>query len=83
MGANVSLTPELERFAGELVAQGRYNDVNEVVRQGLRMLRDAEAGRHQFTASLDAAMAEAERDGYATLEEVLGDLDEIIASAAE
>ena len=32
MGTNVSLTPELERFAREMVAEGRYNNVSEVVR---------------------------------------------------
>ena len=32
MGTNGSLTPELERFAREMVAEGRYNNVSEVVR---------------------------------------------------
>jgi len=37
MGTNVHLTPELERFAQECVERGRYNNVSEVVRSGLRM----------------------------------------------
>ena len=45
MGTNVHLTPELERFAREVVAEGRYNNVSEVVRQGLRMLQEAEERR--------------------------------------
>lgn len=32
MGANVNLTPELERFAQSCVASGRFNNVSEVVR---------------------------------------------------
>jgi antitoxin ParD1/3/4 len=35
MGVNVSLTPELERFARECVSDGRYNNVSEVVRDAL------------------------------------------------
>ncbi|HUZ12786.1 MAG TPA: type II toxin-antitoxin system ParD family antitoxin [Caulobacteraceae bacterium] len=81
MGTNVHLTPELERFAREVVAEGRYNNVSEVVRQGLRLVQEAEERRRRFTASLDEAMAEAERDGYVTLEEVLADIDSIIAAA--
>jgi antitoxin ParD1/3/4 len=82
MGTNVSLTPELERFAREVVSEGRYNNVSEVVRQGLRMLQEAEERRRSFTATLDAAIAESERDGYVSIEEVLADLDEVIDAAA-
>ena len=39
MGTNVHLTPELERFAQLCVESGRFNDVSEVVRSGLRMLQ--------------------------------------------
>ena len=48
MGTNVHLTPELERFAREVVAEGRYNNVSEVVRQGLRMLQEAEERKKRF-----------------------------------
>jgi antitoxin ParD1/3/4 len=83
MGTNVHLTPELERFAKACVAEGRYNNVSEVVRQGLRMLQDAEERKRAFVRSLDDAIAEAERDGYVTLDEVLADMDEVIAAAAK
>ena len=33
---NVSLTPELERFAEACVQSGRYNSVSEVTRAALR-----------------------------------------------
>ncbi len=42
MATNVHLTPELERFARKCVEGGRYNNVSEVVRSGLRLLQEAE-----------------------------------------
>ncbi len=70
MGTNVSLTAELEHFAQSCVESGRYNNVSEVVRSGLRMLLDAEQRRAAFVASLDEAMKEGLRDGFATIDEV-------------
>lgn len=81
MGTNVHLTPELERFAHDVVAEGRYNNVSEVVRSGLRMLQEAEERRRQFTATLLEAEAEAERDGYVSLEEALAQIDAVIDAA--
>ena len=81
MGTNVHLTPELERFARECVAEGRYNNVSEVVRDALRRLQEAEERRRAFTKSLEDAVAEAERDGYFTAEQVLAETDAIIDAA--
>jgi antitoxin ParD1/3/4 len=81
MGSNVHLTAELERFAHDVVAEGRYNNVSEVVRSGLRLLQEAEERRRRFTASLAEAEAEAERDGYVSLNEALAEIDAIIDAA--
>jgi antitoxin ParD1/3/4 len=78
MATNVSLTPELERFARECVAEGRYNNVSEVVRAALRMLQEWEQQREQFTASLDEALEEADREGTFTVEEVRAGAQAII-----
>jgi antitoxin ParD1/3/4 len=78
MGTNVHLTPELERFARAVVAEGRYNNVSEVVRQGLRMLQEAEERRRAFAKSLDDAVAEAERDGWISAEDALTEMDRVI-----
>ena len=40
---NVSLTKELENFVSELVASGMYYSASEVVRDGLRLLKEQEA----------------------------------------
>jgi len=37
---NVSLTPELEKLVNEKVASGLYTSASEVVRDGLRLLRE-------------------------------------------
>jgi len=78
MSTNVHLTPELERFARECVAEGRYNNVSEVVRSALRLLQELEEQRRQFTAMLDEAVEEAEREGTLTVEEVRAGAQAII-----
>jgi antitoxin ParD1/3/4 len=78
MGTNVNLTPELERFAQACVESGRFNNVSEVVRSGLRMLQEVEERRAAFVASLEAAREEGLRDGLATVEEVEADVSAAI-----
>lgn len=78
MATNVHLTRELERFARECVASGRYNSVSEVVRSGLRLLQDAQERREQFNRMLSDVRAEADRDGTRSTEQVLAEIDEII-----
>jgi antitoxin ParD1/3/4 len=42
---NVSLTPELESYINDKVRSGMYHSVSEVVREGLRLLREQDALR--------------------------------------
>jgi len=49
---NVSLTNELETFIGDLVASGNYYSASEVVRDGLRLLKEREEMRLQKLADL-------------------------------
>jgi antitoxin ParD1/3/4 len=79
---NVSLTPELERFAESCVQSGRYYSVSEVTRAALRLLQQVEQQRREFLAMLEAAEAEGERDGFLSVEEVMQDLDEAIEAAS-
>jgi antitoxin ParD1/3/4 len=37
---NVSLTPELEQLINQKVATGLYNSASEVIREGLRLLKE-------------------------------------------
>ncbi|MBV9755714.1 MAG: type II toxin-antitoxin system ParD family antitoxin [Alphaproteobacteria bacterium] len=80
---NVSLTPELERFAEECVRAGRYGNVSEVARAALRLLQDAERERQEFLAMLGRVEAEGEAAGFAAVDEVAAELDAVIAEAEE
>jgi antitoxin ParD1/3/4 len=81
MTTNVSLTPELERFAKECVEGGGYNNVSEVVRSALRLLQERERRRDAFEASLREAEEEADRDGWHAWEDVEAELERIIEAA--
>jgi antitoxin ParD1/3/4 len=78
MATNVHLTPDLERFARDSVKKGRYNNVSEVVRAGLRLLQEAEERRRQFQAMLRETEAEADREGVVALDSALAEADRII-----
>lgn len=39
---NVSLTPELEQYVQEKVSSGMYYSASEVIREGLRLLKERE-----------------------------------------
>jgi len=42
MSTSVALSPHFETFIRNQVESGRYNNVSEVVRAGLRLLKDTE-----------------------------------------
>ncbi len=79
---NVSLTPELERFAEACVQSGRYNSVSEVTRAALRLLQETEEWKAALLASLKEAESEGERDGFFTIEEVEADMRAAIDEVA-
>ena len=66
------LPPELARYAVDAVAEGRYRDRADVVAAGVALLRERDAARAAFLASVLAAEEEADRDGCVSGEEMLG-----------
>jgi len=52
--ASISLGDHFEKFAHEQISQGRYQNVSEVVRAGLRLLEDYEMARQERLRSLKA-----------------------------
>ncbi|QYE34822.1 type II toxin-antitoxin system ParD family antitoxin [Polymorphobacter sp. PAMC 29334] len=70
---NVSLTDFHDRFVGEIVAKGRFQNASEVVREGLRLLEKREleeaaklARFEMLVAEGDAAYARGEYEEVAT-----------------
>jgi len=57
MPTSVALSPYFEDFIRRQVESGRYNNVSEVVRAGLRMLEEAEAEHVVKQQALREAMA--------------------------
>jgi antitoxin ParD1/3/4 len=81
MPTDVHLTPEDEAFVRSCVASGRYSGAADVVSRGLRLLRQAEADVLQFDAMLDDVVHDVAVNGTVSADEVLGEMDEIIAQA--
>jgi antitoxin ParD1/3/4 len=59
---NVSLTPELERLISDKVGTGMYQTASEVVREGLRLLKDRD--ERQLRADVRAGFDSADRGEY-------------------
>ncbi len=78
---HVILPPDLEQFATEVVAAGRYRDMAELVAAGISLVRRQEQARADFVASLEAAEAESERDGFHTIDDVHAEMAAVIARA--
>ena len=68
----VTLPPELERFANEAVAAGRYRDLADVVTAGMSLLQRQERRAPPSWGPSRLPGAEADRDGWVTLDEMTG-----------
>jgi antitoxin ParD1/3/4 len=55
---NINLTDALDAFVAELVASGQFQNASEVVRAGLRLLRDEEQRRARKLELLRQAVQE-------------------------
>ena len=81
MATNVHLTPELESFARACVEGGRYNNVSEVVRSGLRLLKEQEDRRQAFDLMIAGTLKETDDKGARKMDEVLARADAVIEAA--
>ena len=79
---DVTLPPDLERFAAEAVATGRFRDFSDLVVAGIGLLRRTEGLREQLLTSVQTAERNGERDGFLTVDEVMSDADAVIAEMA-
>jgi antitoxin ParD1/3/4 len=78
MTIQVKLPPALEKFAEDCVAEGRYEDVDAVVRSALDLLQRQEAWRRDLAESIEESIAEANRDGYFTIDQVVAEMNAIV-----
>ena len=76
---NVTLPPELQRFAEQAVAAGRYRDLSELVAAGVGLLQRQEQARAELLASVLAAEEEADRDGYLTVDDMMARVEARLA----
>ena len=83
MATNVHLTPELESFARSCVEGGQYNNVSEVVRSGLRLLKEQVERRRAFDAMIARAIEETDAKGARAMDEVLARVDAVIDAAGK
>jgi antitoxin ParD1/3/4 len=63
MPTSIALSPHFETFIRNQVDSGRYNNVSEVVRAGLRLLEDSEAQQAIRLAALQADIAKGLNSG--------------------
>ena len=54
---NISLTPQLEKLVNKKVSSGLYHSASEVIREGLRLLREHDEIRKQRLKELRADIA--------------------------
>jgi len=71
---NVSLTPKLERFVQGKVASGLYNNASEVIREGLRLLKEHDEIRLRWPEQIERGWLQAQAgqlvDGPKTLSDI-------------
>lgn len=68
---NVSLTPELEKFVDGKVESGLYNNASEVVREGLRLLKEHDELRKKYAAQIERGWQQAQRGELVDGEKVM------------
>jgi antitoxin ParD1/3/4 len=57
---NVSLTPELEQFVQGKVGSGLYNNASEVIREGLRLLKEHDEVRLKWREQIERGWLQAQ-----------------------
>ena len=81
MATDVHLTPELAAFARTCVESDHYNNVSEVVRSALRLLKEQEDRRRAFDAMIAKSLDEVDDKGTRTMDDVLAYADAAIEAA--
>jgi antitoxin ParD1/3/4 len=75
---NVSLTPELEKFVDGKVESGLYNNASEVIREGLRLLKEHDESRMKGRDQVERGWLQAQAGQVVEGEEVFRKADQRI-----
>lgn len=75
---NVSLTPELEKFVDGKVESGLYNNASEVIREGLRLLKEHDEIRMKWREQVERGWLQAQSGQVIEGEEVFRKADQRI-----
>jgi antitoxin ParD1/3/4 len=75
---NVSLTPELEKFVDGKVESGLYNNASEVIREGLRLLKEHDEIRMKWREQIERGWLQAQAGRVVDGEAVFRKADERI-----
>ncbi len=77
----IELTPEQDELVRTCIESGRYENAEAVIATALRVFAAVEVERAEFERSIIEASEEADRDGTFTIEEVMEEVEAIIAEA--
>lgn len=65
---NISITPELQKFVEQEVKAGLYQSASEVIRAGLRRLKEDKERKSRFVVSSQAELEDKLLEGVAELD---------------
>jgi antitoxin ParD1/3/4 len=77
---NISLTPELERLVNDKVKTGMYQTASEVVREGLRLLKEKDLRTEALRNDVQAGFIAADQGRYSSFTEA--DLPKLVSRIA-
>ena len=78
---NISLTPELERFIDGKVDSGLYNNASEVIREGLRLLKEHDEVRLKWREQIEKGWLQSQRGEVVDGDEAFRRIDQRIKKA--
>lgn len=71
---NISLTPELERFIQAKVESGLYNNASEVIREGLRLLKEHDDLRRTWREQIECGWMQSQAGEFADGSKVIAEI---------
>jgi antitoxin ParD1/3/4 len=77
---NISLTPELEKLVNDKVKTGMYQTASEVVREGLRLLKEKDLRTEALRNDVQAGFLAVDQGKYSSFAE--SDLQNLVSRVA-